>query len=445
MSVIIDGTNGISDVDGSASTPAIRGTDANTGIFFPAADTIAFTEGGVESMRIDSSGNVGIGTSSPSQRLSVVSTASEVAQFKTNQTNTDVYLTASGTTADGYVRLRGTGDSMVFITGLNERMRIDSSGNVGIGTTSPATKLHVNQTNDALPALQLQHGDGDFILMEEGGGTDLFKFTRVAGTNDLQINNITANNIRFATNNTERMRITSGGDLNLNTTGYTNHILYKNVTTAGSLIGSWASNNSGVGQYHQFCWADDAGWNAGNTAYKIGKVSTTSRSINAAGTVNASGADYAEYMTKSGNFTIAKGDICGIDINGKLTNVFADAISFVVKSTDPSYVGGDTWSCEPQPMKENGDYFGTDTKQFIEWQQRHEEKRALVDRIAFAGQVPVNVMGASAGQYIVPVNDNGAIKGIAVSNPTFEQYQIAVGKVIAIETDGRAKIIVKVA
>jgi len=95
---------------------------------------------------------------------------------------------------------------------------IDTSQNVGIGTSSPETKLHVTQSNDALPALQLRHGDGDFILMEEGGGTDLFKFTRVAGTNDLQINNITANNIRFATNNTERMRISSGGDVLINTT-----------------------------------------------------------------------------------------------------------------------------------------------------------------------------------------------------------------------------------
>jgi len=61
MSLILSGTDGLSDVDGSAATPAIRGTDANTGIFFPAADTIAFAEGGVEAMRIDSSGNVGIG------------------------------------------------------------------------------------------------------------------------------------------------------------------------------------------------------------------------------------------------------------------------------------------------------------------------------------------------------------------------------------------------
>ena len=59
MSLILDGTNGLSDIDGSAATPAIRGTDTNTGIFFPAADTIAFSEGGVESMRIDASGNMG--------------------------------------------------------------------------------------------------------------------------------------------------------------------------------------------------------------------------------------------------------------------------------------------------------------------------------------------------------------------------------------------------
>jgi hypothetical protein len=58
MSLVLSGTNGLSDVDGTAATPAIRGTDTNTGIFFPAADTIAFSEGGVESMRIDSSGNL---------------------------------------------------------------------------------------------------------------------------------------------------------------------------------------------------------------------------------------------------------------------------------------------------------------------------------------------------------------------------------------------------
>jgi len=61
---------------GTVSAPSISTTgDSNTGIYFPAADTIAFTEGGAESMRIDSSGNVGIGltpTSRNNTRLQIV-------------------------------------------------------------------------------------------------------------------------------------------------------------------------------------------------------------------------------------------------------------------------------------------------------------------------------------------------------------------------------------
>ena len=61
MSLNINGTTGISGVDGSVSAPAVTGTDSNTGITFPSADTIKFSTGGVERMSITNSGVTGGG------------------------------------------------------------------------------------------------------------------------------------------------------------------------------------------------------------------------------------------------------------------------------------------------------------------------------------------------------------------------------------------------
>ena len=60
MALNINGTTGISGVDGSVSAPAVTGTDSNTGITFPSADTIKFSTGGVERMAITNSGISGI-------------------------------------------------------------------------------------------------------------------------------------------------------------------------------------------------------------------------------------------------------------------------------------------------------------------------------------------------------------------------------------------------
>ena len=169
MSLILSGTDGLSDVDGSAATPAIRGTDANTGIFFPAADTIAFAEGGAEVIRIDSSGNLGIGTSSPARKLNVAvaySSGTIVPSIKI--ATVGGYDIGSGTGIDfgqdqgtystwvtGRIASPRTGDnwggSLTFLTNDNsaeaalvERMRIDSSGNLGIGTTTGSARFTAN-------------------------------------------------------------------------------------------------------------------------------------------------------------------------------------------------------------------------------------------------------------------------------------------------------------
>jgi hypothetical protein len=232
------------------------------------------------------------------------------------------------------------------------------------------------------------------------------------------------------------MRLDASGNLLVGTTstqfctiwtGAGSVIRNPTTTTNTKILEVAGGTDTSVPTFAVFFNANNGAMNAANSTVKIGQMAATARSINATGTINAAGADYAEYMTKAGDFTVAKGDVVGINADGKLTNVFADAVTFVVKSTNPSYVGGDIWGC------------GFDNNP-----EGLEAARQLVDRIAFSGQVPVNVIGATAGQYIIPVNDNGLIKGEAMFNPTFEQYQIAVGKVIAIEQDGRARIIVKV-
>jgi hypothetical protein len=169
--VVTGGAQTIEFADGSASAPSITNSgDTNTGIFFPAADTIAFTEGGTESMRIDSSGNAGIGTTSPATKLHVnqgnVSADTYVQRISwgdTSGTNKGLlgFYSNNGSDTRGFIGADNNGvlylgenggGGIRFLTGGpsgTERMRIDSSGNVGIGQTSPGGKLEVNQTDNS--------------------------------------------------------------------------------------------------------------------------------------------------------------------------------------------------------------------------------------------------------------------------------------------------------
>jgi hypothetical protein len=173
MSLILSGTDGLSDVDGSAATPAIRGTDANTGIFFPAADTIAFSEGGAEAMRITSAGDVGIGTSSPSVLLSVSKDggsgdAGQLGRFTDTNTANSVGPTSltigmmNHFAANPRMSIAGTtglsfcvGDGSNFAT--QRKVEIDSSGNLLVGTTTTVTGAIVNISNGTQ---QFQFGNG---------------------------------------------------------------------------------------------------------------------------------------------------------------------------------------------------------------------------------------------------------------------------------------------
>lgn len=139
---------------GAVGTPSYTfAGDTNTGMWSPAADTIAFSEGGTEAMRIDSSARVGIGTTSPIERLNVVGGYADFAGLRLAGTAVDalnnIYLSS------GELSLSTGSGAVVFKPGLTERVRITAGGNVGIGTGAPAFQLELSTDSAAKPTTAL--------------------------------------------------------------------------------------------------------------------------------------------------------------------------------------------------------------------------------------------------------------------------------------------------
>jgi hypothetical protein len=123
----IDVTGTVAAGAGTALLPSITTTgDLNTGMWFPAADTIAFSEGGVEALRIDSSGNVGIGTSSPGN-VGIGETAPDTSLHVTTPSGTKTELNLSQTAVTNFrLSIPASTDALTFVYGSSaERMRID--------------------------------------------------------------------------------------------------------------------------------------------------------------------------------------------------------------------------------------------------------------------------------------------------------------------------------
>jgi hypothetical protein len=129
---------------------------------------------------------------------------------------------------------------------------------------------------------------------------------------------------------------------------------------------------------------------------------------------------------------------------------YSEAVRFGVKSTNPSLVGGDTWGNEEaigaEPKRPGADEDELAHSEYAialaEFKTRLEAARQKVDRVAYSGKVPCNVLGAQAGGYIVAVDNNGSIAGEFVADPDFGQYKKAVGRVNKILDDGRCEIAV---
>ena len=196
----------------------LSGDTAGDAILHSADGTagMAFGTGNTERMRIDSSGNVGIGTSSPTAKLTVSGTGVGAAIDWTN-------TTASTGRSYRWVSLNnGTGFAIEDLTAGSERMRVDASGNVGIGTSSPQDEIHIEAN---YPQIRIASGlntigSNNLTSTVDGYGTDgiAWRVGRAFGSGDLQIVNHRASATTFDNGGAERMRIDSSGNLLVGTT-----------------------------------------------------------------------------------------------------------------------------------------------------------------------------------------------------------------------------------
>jgi hypothetical protein len=393
---------------GTVSAPAITTTgDTNTGIFFPAADTIAFTEGGVESMRINSSGNVGIGTSSPAVKLDVAGNATVQNGVLTVGKDT-IYDAFINTPESMYFNVdsdaNSTGNRFVWGTdragtsGGTEWMRIDSSGNVGIGTSSPSRTFQVaNSTNAIVSVLN-----------------DSIEGVLNATNSAVNIGSASNDNLTISTNGTERMRITSAGLV---------QILASSTNSTFTGGGDLAIKNSSSNPY--MSWHNTAG-----DRYGYIQANSTSLNMQAESGFLSLGSITGEAMRiiSGGNVGIGTtSPSVRLQVNGGAVNtssVFqttnAESYIQLVSSAGSSYIGTKTNSIEFL-VNSAGNYagsFDTNGYFYVNGTSQIGQISGYFNGAAVSG-IGLQTSRASTGSNFMVFNNNaGSIAGFIQHNGT---------------------------
>jgi hypothetical protein len=221
---------------------------------------LALGTSGVDRIRITGVGNVGIGTTVPTQQLEVVGRmivdstgiASIPAEFRTNSTTSNITFTDNAT-ALNQVRIGSNSGSLTALAGGAERLRITATGNVGIGTTTPILPLDVDGRaviSDGSPVdengsytLQVQRTVSNVLKLAAGATST--SYLALGTTSDALTTAISCFNsdgaLRFRTGNVDVARFLSNGNFGIGNANPTQKLeVGGNIAVTGEYVGTQA-------------------------------------------------------------------------------------------------------------------------------------------------------------------------------------------------------------
>ena len=281
----------VGDSSGNLSGSMLNESDASKSITFNAdpanvgaSSFMRWNVDGTERMRLNSSGNLGIGTTNPLQKLVVSNSGAQGLEISPDAVASAPALVAYNRSGGGFVQLSALALRHVWQAGASptEAMRLDSSGNLGIGTSSPSsfsgyTTVSVNNATNG----------GIYNILVNG--TETARLQAYSGIFNVAAKGA-ATNLTFETNGTERMRLDSSGNLGLGVTPSAWTFATAAQVGYGAALSSRAAGSTASDMTHS------AYWNGTNWVYQNSSVGAARYQM----TGSNSGSTHAWFVSAGG-------------------------------------------------------------------------------------------------------------------------------------------------